>query len=102
RKFNIGLVTDSTCDIPMELLEKYQIQVVPLTVHFGEEFFIDRVTIQPEQFFKKLETSSVHPTSAQPTFPEFVNKYNYLSTHFDSIIGLHISSGMSGTWQNSL
>lgn len=102
RKFNIGLVTDSTCDIPMELLEKYQIQVVPLTVHFGEEFFIDRVTIQPEQFFKKLETSAVHPTSAQPTFPEFVNKFNYLSTHFDSIIGLHISSGMSGTWQNSL
>lgn len=102
RRFNIGLVTDSTCDIPIELLQKYQIQVVPLTVHFGEEFFIDRITIQPEQFFKKLETSKVHPTSAQPTFPEFLNRYNYLSSHFDSIIGVHISSGMSGTWQNSL
>lgn len=102
RKYPIGLLTDSTCDIPQELQEKYQIQVVPLTVHFGEQFFIDRITIQPEQFFKKLETSTIHPTSAQPTFPEFVNRYNYLSTHFDSIIGVHISSGMSGTWQNSL
>ncbi|MBS4061851.1 MAG: DegV family EDD domain-containing protein [Bacteroidetes bacterium] len=102
RKFNISLVTDSTCDLPTDLLEKYQIQVVPLTVHFGEEFYIDRITIQPEQFFKKLETSKVHPTSAQPTFPEFVNRYNYLSSHFESIIAIHISSGMSGTWQNSL
>ncbi len=102
RKYPIGLLTDSTCDIPNDLQEKYQIQVVPLTVHFGDEFFIDRITIQPEQFFKKLETSKVHPTSAQPTFPEFVNRYNYLSSHFDSVIGVHISSGMSGTWQNSL
>ncbi len=102
RKYPIGLLTDSTCDIPKELLEKYQIQVVPLTVHFGDEFFIDRITLQPEQFFKKLESSAVHPTSAQPTFPEFVNRYNYMSSHFDSVIGVHISSGMSGTWQNSL
>jgi len=102
RKYPIGLLTDSTCDIPNDLQEKYQIQIVPLTVHFGEEFYIDRITIQPEQFFKKLETSKIHPTSAQPTFPEFVNRYNYMSSHFDSIIGIHISSGMSGTWQNSL
>ncbi len=102
RKYPIGLVTDSTCDIPPELIVKYQIQVVPLTVHFGEEFFIDRITIQPEQFFKKLETNPIHPTSAQPAFPDFVNRYNYLSSHFDSIIAMHISSGMSGTWQNSL
>ncbi len=102
RKYPIGLLTDSTCDIPAALLEKHQIYVAPLTVHFGEEFFIDRITIQPDQFFKKLESSTVHPTSAQPTFTDFVNRYNYLSTHFDSVIGIHISSGMSGTWQNSL
>lgn len=102
RKHSIGLMTDSTCDIPADLLQKHQIQVVPLTVHFGEEFFIDRLTIQPEQFFKKLETSSVHPSSAQPTFPEFMNKYSNLATHYDSIISVNISSGMSGTWQNSL
>lgn len=102
RKYSIGLMTDSTCDIPSELLQKHQIQVVPLTVHFGEEFFIDRLTIQPEQFFQKLETSTIQPSSAQPTFPEFMNKYSNLATHYDSIISVNISSGMSGTWQNSL
>ncbi len=102
RKYDIGLVTDSTCDIPMELLQKYQIQVVPLTVHFGEEFFLDRITMQPEQFFKKLQTSPVYPSTAQPAYTEFINRYNYLATHYKSIISAHISSGMSGTWQNSV
>jgi uncharacterized protein len=102
RKHDIALVTDSTCDIPMELLKKHQIQVVPLTVHFGEDFYLDRITMQPEQFFKKLQTSAVYPSTAQPAFPEFVNRYNYLASHYKSIISAHISAGMSGTWQNSL
>jgi DegV family protein with EDD domain len=102
RKFKIGIVTDSTCDIPNDLLQKYQIQVVPLTIHFGEEYFLDRITIQPEQFFKKLQSSEIQPTTAQPAYPEFVNRYNYLATHYESIIAAHISAGMSGTWQNSL
>lgn len=102
RKFPIGLVTDSTCDVPAELIKKYQIQVIPLSVHFGEEFYLDRITMQPGQFVKKLKHSTIHPTSAQPAFTEFINKYNYLASLYDSIIGVHISSGMSGTWQNSL
>ncbi len=102
RKHDIALVTDSTCDIPDDLLKEHQIQVVPLTVHFGEEFFLDRVTMQPEQFFKKLQSSAFYPSTAQPAFPEFVNRYNYLGTHYKSIISAHISGAMSGTWQNSL
>ncbi len=101
RKFDIGLVTDSTCDLPMDVLSKYQIQVVPLTVHFGEDFYLDRITMQPAQFFNKLQTSPHYPSTAQPTAAEFTNRYNYLSTHYNSIISAHISSGMSGTWQNS-
>jgi DegV family protein with EDD domain len=101
RKFDIGLITDSTCDLPMEMIEKYQIQVVPLTVHFGQDFFLDRITIQPQQFFDKLRSSDIYPSTAQPAYSEFVNRYNYLSTHYKSIISAHISAGMSGTWQNS-
>lgn len=102
RKYPIGLITDSTCDIPQSLLEAHQIQVVPLTVHFGEEFFIDRVTIQPDQFFRKMQTSETQPSSAQPSFNEFINRYNHLSGVYDSVISINISSGMSGTWQNSI
>lgn len=97
----IAFVTDSTCDIPQELIEKYQIQVIPLSIHFGETYFLDRLTMLPSQFYKMLDKSSVYPTTAQPPYKEFFNKYSYLASHYQSIIGLHISAAMSGTWSNS-
>lgn len=101
RKWNIGIVTDSTCDLPEEIIEKYQIHVVPLTVHFEKDFYLDSVTIKPDQFYKLLESSDSNPTTAQPTYKDFTNKYNYLSSYYDSIIGIHISEKMSGTFSNS-
>ena len=101
-KQKVSLITDSTCDLPQEVIEKYQIQMIPLNIHFGDSFYLDRVTMQPEQFYNMLDSAPVYPTTSQPSHKEFYNKYNYLSTHFDSIIGIHLSNKMSGTWQNSL
>ncbi len=64
RKHDIALVVDSTLDIPQELIDRYQIHVVPLNVFFGENQFLDRLTISQEKFFNLLETSDVYPTSA--------------------------------------
>jgi len=58
--------------------------------------------MHPEQFYKMLETSDVYPSTAQPAYKEFYNRYNYLSTHYKSILSIHISNKLSGTWQNSL
>lgn len=101
RKHNIALVTDSTCDLPQEFLEKHQISMVPLSVHFGDTYYLDRLTLTPGRFYKMLAKTKVYPSSAQPTFKEFSNKYNYLSTHYDSIVGIHLSEAMSGTASNS-
>lgn len=101
-KGKIALVTDSSCDLPAEIIEKYQIQVVPLSIHFGETFYLDGITMKPEQFNKMLDTSPIYPSTSQPAYKEFYNRYNYLSTHFQSIIGVNISNQLSGTWQNSL
>jgi uncharacterized protein len=101
RKYPIAIVTDSTCDLPQDFVEKHQISIVPLSVHFGETYFLDRVTIKPGKFYEMLETVDEHPSTAQPSFKDFSNTYNYLSTHYDSIVGIHISEGMSGTWNNS-
>ena len=98
----VAIVTDSTCDLPREIIEQYQIQMVPLNIHFGESFYLDRLTMQPEQFYDMVQKSPVYPTTSQPAFKEFHNRYNYLSTHYESILGIHMSGGMSGTWQNSL
>jgi uncharacterized protein len=101
RKYNIALVVDSTCDLPVEVIEKYQIHVVPLNVFFGESQFLDRLTITQDKFFHLLETSDVYPTSAQPSIKDITNTFSYLSTHYDSIIAVHISEILSGTYANS-
>lgn len=101
RKASIGLLTDSTCDLPEHLLEKYQIQVVPLSVHLGDNYFLDRTTITPETFYDMLENSPVYPSTSQPTYKDFINKYAFLGTHYESLIALHITKNMSGTFSNS-
>ncbi|NVO18170.1 MAG: DegV family EDD domain-containing protein [Bacteroidetes bacterium] len=101
RKWPIAILTDSTCDIPQDLLEKYQINIVPLSLHVGESHFLDRTTISSEKFYNLLDTSPVYPTTAQPSYKDFINKYSFLGTHYDSMIGIHISKHFSGTFSNS-
>lgn len=101
RKYDIALLTDSTCDLPQEIIEKYQIQVVPLTVHFKNDFYLDSVTITADEFYKLMEETDYSPTTSQPTYKDFTNRFNYLSSHYNQIVGLHISEKMSGTFSNS-
>ena len=101
RKWDVALLTDSTSDLPQEIIEKYQVHVVPLTVHFEKDFYLDSVTITPDEFYELLEKSDHHPSTSQPTYKDFTNKYNYLASHYNSIISLHISDKLSGTWNTS-
>jgi len=98
RRYPIGILTDSCCDLPKSVIDQHQIQVMPLSIHFGETFFLDRLTLNPQRFLHLLETSPVHPTTAQPTYQDFANRLNYAASHFDSVIAIHMTSGMSGTY----
>ncbi|MEI6435901.1 MAG: DegV family protein [Bacteroidota bacterium] len=102
RKADIAIITDSSCDLPKEFIDEYQIHVVPLTVHFGETYFLDRLTINPPQFYAMLEKTDENPSSAQPASKEFQNKFEYLASHYKSIIGIHLSDKLSGTYSSSL
>jgi DAK2 domain fusion protein YloV len=101
RKASIALVTDSSADMPSSYIEQYQIHVIPINLHFGKTHFLDRITITPAQFYDRMDKSPVHPTTSQPSKKEFLNKFNYLSTHYDSIISINIAKELSGTYQNS-
>lgn len=101
RKGSVALLTDSTADLPQDLLDHYQIHVVPLTVHFGQQFFLDGITLSGSHFAKLYDKSAIYPSTAQPAFKDFTNKYSYLTGHYDTIVSFHITSGMSGTWSNS-
>lgn len=101
RKYETALVTDSTCDLPNDIIEKYQIHVVPLTVHFEKDFYLDSITITPDEFYDLMARSKHNPSTSQPTYKDFTNKYNYLASHYKNIVGIHISEKMSGTFSNS-
>jgi DegV family protein with EDD domain len=101
RKWNIALVTDSTCDLPQDLLDYYQISVVPINLNFGENHYLDKVTITPDLFYDLLDSSPSFPRSSQINERAFTNLFSHLASHYDAIIALHLSGEFSGTFQNS-
>ncbi|HCW51767.1 MAG TPA: DegV family protein [Clostridiales bacterium] len=98
----VKVVTDSTCDVPLPRLEELGVTVVPLTVHFGPEQYKDHVEMSPEQFFAHLTSSSHHPRTSQPSPGEFAEVYRRLSADGSSIISIHLSSELSGTYQSAV
>jgi hypothetical protein len=101
RKWKIALVTDSTCDLGQDVIDNYQINMLPLYVNFGEDHYLDKITIQPEQFYTLLKENKDYPKSSQVNEKSFINLYSHLATHYDSIIAIHLSDKLSGTFNSS-
>ncbi len=93
----IAIVTDSTADLPPDTARELGITVIPLTVNFGLQQYQDGVDITSEDFYPMLAASPTLPTSSQPSPAEFQAVYERLLQEHDSIISIHISSGLSGT-----
>jgi DegV family protein with EDD domain len=101
RKWKIAVLTDSTCDLSQELLDYYQINMVPINLNFGDSHYLDKVTIQPEQFYSLLESSEEFPKTSQINEHSFMGVYSHLASHYDAIIALHLTSQFSGTYLSS-
>lgn len=93
----IKIVTDSTCDLNDDLIEKWGIIVVPLSISINGENYLDRVDISPKEFMEKMKTSSELPKSSQPPAGEFLKVYDELAADGYEIISIHMTGGMSGT-----
>lgn len=93
----IKIITDSTCDLPDELLKKYDITVVPLYLRFGMKTFKENVEISREEFYNKLALEKELPTTSQPSPGDFLKVYENIINKGDVIISLHISGKLSGT-----
>jgi len=95
---NIAIVTDSTNDIPLELRQKYNIYVVPLTIYWGDKQYLDGADISPQEFYEKLTINEPLPTTSQPAPAEFLHIFEKArSDGANEIIAVVISSAMSGT-----
>ena len=93
----VKVVTDSTSDIPPDLAEELGVAVVPPMIFFGAEGFKDGVDITKDEFFEKLTTGDVMPTTAQPSVGDFLEVYRPLAEAGHDIVSVHLSGKLSGT-----
>lgn len=96
---HIALIADSTCDIPDDLLARYDIGMVPAYIIWGDEILRDRIDISAAEFYRRLETDPVFPKTAHATPEEF--RLAYEAAHArgaDEVVIVTVSSAMSGTY----
>ena len=96
----VKIIVGSTADVPKKVKER--LIVVPLSVHFGDEEFMDGVTITHDEFYTKLENSLISPTTSQPSPMAFREKYEEVVKNGDSAVVITISSEFSGTYQSAV
>jgi DegV family protein with EDD domain len=95
-------VTDSTADIPPEILEELDISVVPIYVVFGDKSYRDRVDMGEDEFYRRLSLAGVFPTTAVPSPKDFADVYNRLAAETDEIVSIHLTSKESGIYNSAL
>jgi DegV family protein with EDD domain len=98
----VKLVTDSASDLTPEVIKDLGITVVPLHVQFGNETFKDRVDLSPEEFYYKLQHSSVLPSTSAPSPGIFAEVFDELAEKYSQILGVFISRKLSATYDAAL
>jgi len=93
----LRIVMDSAGDIPKEWESEYDIHVIPINIHFGEQTFLQGIDLSNADFYKLADESGVIPKTSQPTPQQFVNLYKKIAQPGDTIISLHVTSKLSGT-----
>ncbi|MGM9923433.1 MAG: DegV family protein [Bacillus sp. (in: firmicutes)] len=97
-----AVVTDSTAYIPKTLREELNIHMIPLSVVFGTESYREEVDLTADQFFEEIKKEDKLPTTSQPSVGMFLETFETLAKDYDAVISIHLSSGISGTFQGSV
>lgn len=95
---NIAVVVDSACDLPLDVLEKDFVHMVPVKVLFGEETYIDKIALKPSTFYELLRSRpDVIGTTSQPAPADFQKVFTFLGDHYEHVVYIALSGGLSGT-----
>lgn len=98
----IAIVSDSTHYLPAELIEKFNIHIVPLTLNWGEKSYLDGIDLLPDQFYKKLKADSILPTTSQPPIGDIYKVFKPLVDDGYQVFSIFISKLLSGTYNSAL
>ncbi len=98
----VRIVTDSACDLPEAMCEELGIEVVPLTIRFGEREYVDRKELSVDEFWRELEASPVLPETSAPSVGAFEETFRRLSEdRADAIVCINLSARLSATMQSA-
>ena len=100
---NIKIMADSTCDLSQEIIEKYNISIAPLVVTIDGQEFKDRLDIQTDEFYNKLETYKNPPTTSMPSPSSFIKCIKEAEEQgYNNVLCICMSSGTSGSYQGAI
>lgn len=97
-----AIVTDSTAYIPKDVRDKLDIHMIPLNVIFGSETYEEEVELTNSQFYQKVKIEEELPKTSQPSVGQFVTLFSELAKNYDAVVSIHLSSGISGTYQGAV
>lgn len=97
RMSRIAVVTDSTCDLPREVLDAHQIHVVPVTIQIGGSSHLDRLTITPRSLYERLASPDVTATTSQAAAADFETVFAAAVQHYEAVLALPLAGRLSGT-----
>ena len=100
----IAVVTDSTANLTPELAQAHDISIIPLNVHWGEETFLDGITLDIPTFYQMLQERKDFPMTSQPSVGDFMTFFRQVAERYeaDTIVGVFLSSLLSGTLASAI
>jgi DegV family protein with EDD domain len=98
----LRIVTDGAADFPVGWEGEFDIQIVPINIHFGEETFLQYIEMNLEEFYHKVDTGSVFPKTSQPSPHQFAEFYKTIAEEGDTILSIHVTSKLSGTYASAV
>jgi len=98
----LKIVMDGAGDIPEDWIADYDVQIIPINIHFENKMFRQGVDLSNEDFYHIADSSGVIPKTSQPTPQQFVEFYNRIARVSDTIISLHVTSKLSGTYNSAV
>lgn len=97
----VRIVTDSACDLDQALVDQHGIEVVPLSIRFGEDEFVDRTELSVEDFYARMATSDLLPETAAPSPGAFEQAFRRLGADGDPVVCINLSAALSATMQSA-
>lgn len=98
----LRIVLDSAGDMPPDWVSKYDLDIIPININFGENSYLQGIDLSNADFYRKANESQVFPKTSQPSPQQFVNFYQRVAKPHDTVISIHVTSKLSGTFNSAI